>query len=268
MPIGPGGLIEADRSVRIERVFRWLGRRMFRKDFHAVRAVAGSLDVIREASAHDGPLIVFGNHVSWWDPMLAVLFTDLHMPGRSMVAAMDTDELQRFGIFRKLGVFGIRPGDRDALEPMVGYLDRVFQREPKSVLWVTPQGEFADVRTQLRLRPGSATVMSRLEAAGIPVRALSLAVEYGFWVERKPEMFIRAQHLQRPDKPVGQASTTDWLRVMTAELASNMHTLAAHVQARKPEAFEIVLGGDQGNVNPIYDAWLSLRGKKRALGNQ
>ena len=150
--IGPGGLIEASRSVRVERVFRWLGRRMFRKDFHAVRAAPGSIEALRDAAAADGPLVVLGNHVSWWDPMLAVLLTDLLMPGRAMVAAMDTDELVRFGVFRRLGVFGIRPKDPDALEPMVGYLQRVFRDEPKSVFWVTPQGEFADVRAKLRLR--------------------------------------------------------------------------------------------------------------------
>ena len=217
--IGPGGLIEASRSVRVERVFRWLGRRMFRKDFHAVRAAPGSIEALRDAAAADGPLVVLGNHVSWWDPMLAVLLTDLLLPGRAMVAAMDTDELVRFGVFRRLGVFGIRPKDPDALEPMVGYLQRVFRDEPKSVFWVTPQGEFADVRAKLRLRPGTAAVLSRLEHAGTPVRAVSMAVEYGFGVERKPELFFRVAPVARPEPRDAEAgvTTTDWLRAMTRE---------------------------------------------------
>lgn len=240
---------------------------MFRKDFHAVRAAPGTLEELRAAGRHEGPIVIFGNHVSWWDPMLAVLLTDIVMPGRSLVAAMDTDELQRFRIFRKLGVFGIRPGDREALDPMVGYLERVFRDDPKSAFWVTPQGSFADVRSELRLRPGAAAVMSRLEAAGVQIKAISLAVEYGFWVERKPEVFIRATEVTRPLNEQRETSTTDWLRAMRSSLGDNMQELATLVTAREPGALDVVLGGEQGNVNPIYDAWLSVRGKKRALGN-
>ncbi len=48
--------------------FRWIVRRNFRAAFHAVR-LAG----VDRLPTMDAPLLVYANHCSWWDPMVAFL---------------------------------------------------------------------------------------------------------------------------------------------------------------------------------------------------
>ena len=45
----------------------------------------------------------------------------------------------------------------------------------------------------------------------------------------------------------------------------NRVALADAVQSRDPARFGLVLGGDQAQVHPVYDLWLRLTGRGRAI---
>jgi hypothetical protein len=134
-----------------------------------------------------------------------------------------------------------------------------FSREPGSVLWITPQGHFTDVRTPARLRPGAARLAARL--AG--VRVAIIAMEFGFWDEQLPEVFMRFGFVEAPVR----ASTTGWLRTMTEAMRREQALLADLVIARDAAPF-VTIGGRGGGINPIYDAYLRLKGRGGKLGER
>lgn len=242
-------------SARFVRLFTWYVRRLFAKKFHTVRLARGSAAVLRELDSHEGPALVALSHSSWWDPLLALLLGSL-CPSRSGCAPMDVAMLRKFAFFRRLGIFGVDPDDPRGLPGMTAYVLERFASERKGTLWITPQGKFTDVRETVVLRPGAAAIASR---AGPTLRAVVIAIEYGFWVDQKPEVFVRCASV------CGDfTTTTQWHRALEVAMQANAAELAALVRAREPKAFEPLLRAATGG-NPFMKAWLKLRGKDAEL---
>lgn len=259
-----GVVISGEFRPRFARFFARYVRGMFARKFNAVRITPDSREQLRALSGFDGPLIVLLNHASWWDPLVCVLLGDLEITGRSAMAPMEAAQLRRFRFFRKLGLFGIEAQNREGMRAMCDYAVERFRREPRPTLWITPQGEFTDVRAPLRLRPGAAAVAARAPGC----RVLSVAIEYAFWVDQKPEVFIRTQTVAQPAKvpgPSGVPTTRDWQRAMSEAMAENARQLASLVIARDPSAFGRLVGNDAASIHPVYDWWLRVRGKAGAI---
>ena len=162
--------------------FRHIVRGYFRRSFHGVR-IRGA----EQMSGVTGPLIVYANHSSWWDPMVSILLAEKLLPGRRHYAPMDARALERYGILKKLGIFGVA---LDSARGAVQFLrtGEVILRGG-GVLWVTPQGRFADARERpLVFKPGMAMLAGRLEDG---CTVLPLAIEYPFWNERTPECLLQ-----------------------------------------------------------------------------
>jgi hypothetical protein len=173
---------------------------------------------------------------------------------------MDVEQLRKFGFFRRLGLFGVDPSDARSYSAMVAYVLERFASESRPTLWITPQGSFADVREPVRMRPGAAAIAARTPR----VRVLSVAMEYGFWLDQKPELFVRAAVVSPPASP----STPHWHGAMEAAMNANAGELSRLVIARDASSFAPLLGaGDATNarVHPVYDWWLRLRGKDARL---
>ncbi len=171
------------RSPWLIRLFtRHVKRFYLARNFHAVRLSTSG----KPGPVPDGPLIVVLNHPSWWDPLVALVLAEL-FPDRAHYAPMDADALRRYRIFQRLGMFGIEPatmrGAREFLRT-----SRSILAQPRTALWITAQGRFADARERPpRIQPGVAHLASRLDQAVI----LPLALEYPFWDERRPEALAR-----------------------------------------------------------------------------
>lgn len=230
------------------RAFRWF-RRYLRfylpRHFTAIRlSRAGG-----RPEAGDRPCIVYTNHPSWWDPLMFLWVQHSVFEGRPQYGPFDEKALEKYGLFKKLGAFGV---DLETARGAARFLRtaRAVLARPGAVLWITAQGRFADVRERpLALRPGLAHL-----AQGVPdVEVLPLAVEYAFWTERHPEALLRfgepvtLDGALRRDKPAATAH-------FEARLAEAMDALAAESRARDPAAFETLLRGSVG-VGGIYDAW-------------
>lgn len=251
-------------SPRVTRGFSIVVRRMFRKQFASVRLVKGSREALESLDRRLGPAIIAMNHSSWWDPLVCVLLANLLTPSRTHVAPMDIDQLRRFRFMRKLGIFGVSPDDPRSLPRMSRHVLDRFKREDRCTLWITPQGEFRDVRDEIALRPGVAAIASRACAEReIPV--LSLAIEYGFWEDKRPEAFLRVQRVRAPQLP-GAAKRTEvveaWNEAITEAMRENQCRLAQIVMERDARPFDLLLGGNAGANHPLYDLWLRLRRKQ------
>lgn len=263
---GPTGhnLIPAAPNRRVQDVFIWYARRLARKKFCALRLERGSMDVLRTLQGEARPVLVAMNHTSWWDPIVGVLVGARFCRERSHLSPMDSVQLRRFGFFRKLGLFGIDPDSPASMEAMLTYVLERFKADPAPTLWITPQGEFTDVREPVRVRPGLAALAARLEGGGAGVRMISMAMEYAFWQDARPEVFVRVTEVRRPETP----STSGWQRTIADAMQSNADALAALVRAREPGAFTDLLGGPEAGparVHPVYDLYLRLTGRAGRL---
>ena len=159
--------------------------RMVRKNFTCF-AVQTYQD-IRSLVPSNHALVVYANHVGWWDPIVAMLLRKKYFPDRVLYAPMDAKALEAYGIFRQLGFYGLK------LDTFAGASDflktsREILSNPRSSVWITPEGVFADCRDLERpLMPG----LAHLAASSPNTAFVPLAIEYPFWEEPKPMIATR-----------------------------------------------------------------------------
>jgi 1-acyl-sn-glycerol-3-phosphate acyltransferase len=246
----PHELILKRRSPWLIRVFtRHVKKRYLARGFHGVRlSRSGPLPPLPE-----GPLVVVLNHPSWWDPLFGMLLAEL-LPEHGHFVPIESNALKGYGFFERLGFFGVKPGSaggaRTFLRAACGLLAR-----PKSALWVTAQGRFADVRDRpAGLMSGVGHLARRLAGGAI----LPLALEYPFWDDRFPEALARfGTPLLLGEEPGHDVA--EWMRLIEAGLTATQDVLAAESARRDPTLFETLVEGSAG-VGGVYGAWQRLKG--------
>ena len=251
------GIEIADRwSPRFAAFFGWYAGRQLAGRFHAVRLARGSVAELAALRETDGPALVALSHASWWDPMVAVWLHRRFFPNRGNVTPMDARELARFRFLTRLGIFGIDPDDPASLPAMVRHVEARLSSMPRGTFVVTPQGRFTDVREPVALRPGAASVLAGVRG----MQAWCVAVEYAFWVDARPEIFIRVQRVPAP----AESRRAAWQVALQSAMQDNADALAHAVRSRQAERFDGVLGGE-ARVHPVYDLWLRVRGRSRGI---
>ena len=108
------------------------------------------------------PLIIYSNHPSWWDPLVAFVIADVFYREREAYGPMEAEALRKYPFFRRLGVFPIQPGGYRGAATFLRVAEAALARAG-AILYVTAQGEFCDPRRRpVRLQPGLAHLMRRL----------------------------------------------------------------------------------------------------------
>jgi 1-acyl-sn-glycerol-3-phosphate acyltransferase len=208
--------------------FRWIVRGYLRTHFTAVRISHDS----NLANLRDKQLIIYGNHASWWDPMICVRAAQVLMPDRKHYAPMDEESLRNHPILSHIGIFGVKKDSRRGAAQFLRIGQSVV--EAGDVLWVTPQGRFADARERpLAFKSGLAMLATKIQGG---CTVLPLAMEYVFWDERKPEVLM---HFGEPVQVSGsdvQGSTQQ----LEARLLESMEHLKKLAIARNPSAFRVL----------------------------
>lgn len=250
-------ILPAKHSPGFARVFAWYTRRLLAKKFHALRLAQGGQLLASQLDADPRPVILLLNHSSWWDPLIGFAVGSNLLQSRTGIAPMDRAQLERFSFFRKLGIFGLDPDNPSSMSAMLGYAADFCKQAPRPTIALTPQGRFTDVREPIVLRPGAAALCSALGN----VRATILSIEYAFWQDQRPEVFMRLADVPAPQTP----STTAWHRALTTSMIDSSEALAQLVIARNPAAFDPFLSRSGSAVNPAYDLFLKLRGKSGAI---
>jgi 1-acyl-sn-glycerol-3-phosphate acyltransferase len=201
----------------------------------------------------DAPLVVVLNHPSWWDPMVCIVLSREFGPAREHYPAIDSEALAKYAFFRRLGFFGV---DTHSVRGAAEFLRTAtaLLAKPNRTVWVTAQGQFADVRTRpLGLRSGVGHLAARMDWGFV----LPLAVEYTFWTERTPEALLRFG----PPIDVTEApgrSGRDWTARIEDALTDTLDGLNAEAMTRDPDRFMTLLGGQAG-VGGVYDLWRRVK---------
>jgi 1-acyl-sn-glycerol-3-phosphate acyltransferase len=217
------------------------------RHFRALRLAHGE-----RFPATAGPLIIYVNHASWWDPLACIMLSRHLLPAASHYAPMDAAALKHYAIFRRMGLFPVEAGThRGAVQFLRAA--REILATPNSVLWITPEGRFTDIRVRPKVfAPGLAALVARMESCTV----LPMAFEYTFWDERLPEILINCgEPIRIAD---GRAcSAEEWNRVFTDSLAQTQDELAALAMLRDPALFTTALSGKVG-IGGVYEAWKRL----------
>lgn len=240
-------------SPWLSRWFRRYARRFLRKHFHAVRVLEthGLTSAFPEL-----PVVVFLNHPSWWDPLACLFLADLHFGARESFGPMDAEAFRRYPLLSKVGFFPVeRTGARGAAEFL--QLATSILRTPRRMLWLTPQGKFADVRARpVQLERGLAHLAARVA----PAVFLPLAVEYSFWEERTPEILLAWGTPLFTANHQDSCGADDWSSALERTLQDAQDALAAAAQRRQPNEWAVVLRGRSGTT-AVYDWWRSSRAR-------
>jgi 1-acyl-sn-glycerol-3-phosphate acyltransferase len=231
-------------SAMTLRFFGRIVRSYFRRHFRAV--MVQHAERLAQAS---GPLIVYANHSSWWDPMVSTLLAQTLLPGCKHYAPMDAEALKKYPILRKIGIFPVEMSSARGGAQFLRTSRAILQSG--GVVWITPQGRFADPREPLKFKPG----LGALAVRETEVTLLPLAIEYTFWDERLPETLLRF------GEPVRVAAGTDAETAtvqLEAALAVAMEDLQRAALARDASAFTVLLSGKRG-TGGIYALGRRLR---------
>lgn len=221
------------------RGFRKYAVRYARKHFHAVRLSKASA-----AIAKDGPVLVAMNHPSWWDPILCFVLSR-EFGSRPHYGAIDARAVEKYQFMKRAGLF---PVEMNSLRGAAAFLktgEAILAKD--NVLWITAQGEFADVRKRpLDLRSGVGHLAAKMTRGVV----LPIAVEYAYWNESKPEALVRIGEPLPPQTLDGKA----WTRLIEERLTQTLDNLAVEAISRDAGKFTSLVSGRVG-VGGVYDAW-------------
>jgi len=247
-------------SPLLLRFFQNYLKRHIARHFHAVRIARAGLP----PPVGEGPLIIYLNHPSWWDPLIAALLAYRYFPDRTHYTAMDSEALHRHRFFEKLGFFGVEGGTAHGAVEFLRRSRAILAR-PRTALWLTPQVRFTDPRERsIHLAGGLTHLAWRLEQGTL----LPLAIEYPFWNEQYPEVLVP---FGSPIPIEGHIHWTvpEWESAIINGLNQTQAALALDSIRREPEAFETVLTGREGahGADGLWQWLASVFGGKAHIRN-
>ncbi len=229
------------------RGFSWVARRRIRGSFSALRIA--HLD--RFPKGEGGPLIVYLNHPSWWDPLTCIVLAPHLIGNRSFYAPIEAKSLQRYGIFRRLGLFPVEIDSPRGAAQFLRSAETVLREG--HVLGLTPQGRFADPRERpAGIKPGLGALLARMQRSSQSCTVVPLALEYSYWDAPTPEVLACIGRPLARDATVHSAK--DWTVLLEAALVATQDELGALAKQREQRNFETVLQGSKG-LSGFYGLW-------------
>jgi 1-acyl-sn-glycerol-3-phosphate acyltransferase len=240
-------------SMPALRFFRRIVRGYFRRHFHAIR-ISGAERFSALAHSEAGPVIVFGNHSSWWDPMVSIYLAERLMDNRRHYAPMDAAALERYPVLKRVGIFGVEMNSARGAVTFLRTSEAILASG--GVVWITPQGRFVDSRARpLEFKPGLSALTSRVAASTGWCTVVPLAIEYPFWDERLPECLL---HFGEPLKVDSPQDSEKLQLELVQSLETAMNTLRFIAMQRDARNFDTLSHGKLG-TGGLYGGWQRLK---------
>jgi len=176
-------MLEAKKSAWFEKVFAAYNHNLFKRRFHSVRV--SNLEFLRQRNSQI-PLIVYANHSSWWDGLVA--FEISRRTRLDSYVLMEEKQLKKLFLFRRIGAFSVvREKPREAAKS-INYAVNLLREKPDRTIWVFPQGEILpnDARP-IQFFNGISRIVEKLGKCFVA----PVAMRYEFTGKFKPEIFVR-----------------------------------------------------------------------------
>jgi 1-acyl-sn-glycerol-3-phosphate acyltransferase len=221
-------------------IYRALVRPALRSAFHRV-----ALRSAEPAVQRDLPLVIYGNHPSWWDGYIAFLlaYETWRCQGYLM---MEEPQLARYRFFRYCGVFSVDRHDPREGMRSVAYAAGLLKDRPGRAVWIFPQGEITpNDRRPLATFAGAAHIAKR----AAPVRCIPMALRFEFLGEQRPEALV----LLGPSHVVsGPVDVKALHREMDQRLLSAVEQLRDDTIGGTTTEYRTILQG-RPSVNVVWD---------------
>lgn len=181
-------MLEANKSLWFENIFAVYNRNLLKRRFNSLRVSGLEYPGEKENNI---PLIIYANHSSWWDGLVA--FQLSRASRLNSYIMMEEKQLKKLRLFRRLGAFSVvRENPREALKS-VKYATRLLNENAGRTLWIFPQGEILPNDTRpLRFYNGTARIFNDLSSCLL----LSAAIRYEFLNEYKPDIFVKINKVE------------------------------------------------------------------------
>ena len=158
--------------------FKWYSRRMPRRDF-------SSVELHQEVEDKKLPLLMVGNHVSWWDGFLAQ-YINLALFHRKIHIMMLEEQLEKRMFLNKTGAYSIKKGARSAVESL-HYTAEILS-DPENLVVLFPQGKIHPVTDlPVSFEKGWYRIFSYLNG---PIQMLFYITLFDYFSHRKPQLHL------------------------------------------------------------------------------
>jgi chlorobactene lauroyltransferase len=203
-------MLTANKSKMFEKVFGVYNRNLIKRRFQTL-SVMGLSEFSRRNE--NLPLIIYANHSSWWDGLLA--FEISRKMKLDSFIMMEEKQLKKLFFFRRLGAFSIaRENPRLAMQSIV-YAAQILRENCKSTLWIFPQGKiFPNDLRPLYFYKGLTKI---IEKTGTKVQVMPVAFRYEFIGDFKPVGLISIGKIETI-----QASTNFHSNTIIQKLCDNL----------------------------------------------
>jgi hypothetical protein len=176
-------MLEANKSLWFEKIFSIYNRNLLKRRFQTLRF--SGLEIL-DQDFSEVPRIIYVNHSSWWDGLVALQISrTLQLDSFVM---MEEKHLKRLYLFRRLGAFSVvRENPFEAIKS-INYAVSLLQEKPKRTLWIFPQGEIHhnDIRP-IEFFNGFSSIIKKIEKCVV----FPFAFRYEFLGDFKPEIFTK-----------------------------------------------------------------------------
>ncbi|MDQ3321423.1 MAG: lysophospholipid acyltransferase family protein [Acidobacteriota bacterium] len=181
-------MLTAEKNVGFEFLFSFYNRNLIKRRFHSLQ-VSGLNEIVGRSSGV--PLILYANHSSWWDGLVA--FEISRKCKLSSFIMMEERQLKKLFLFRQLGAFSVvRENPRQAVKS-IDYAAQILKKDFRHSLWIFPQGEILsnDLRP-VRFFNGISRIVEKTSS----VQLLPVAIRYEFLENFKPDIFVKIGKLE------------------------------------------------------------------------
>ena len=173
------------------------------------------------------PLFLYSTHSSWWDP-IAAAFLSVNYMKRRTIAPMDEKEFKNYKSLRFVGLFGVSQGDGEKVQTTI---QNEIEQKPETVVWVTPQGQFAPNELE---QPEFKSGLSRWATAMPGSVCVPVSIHYHFGHLPRPFVFFR---LGNPVESVAKDSQRGaFNKKLQQELNSNTKILLNNIWEAQKES--------------------------------
>lgn len=224
-------MFEANKSRFFEKLFSTYNRNLLKRRFHSLQ-VSG-LDFLLTRNIRF-PLIIYCNHSSWWDGLVAFLIS--REKGLDSFVLMEEKHLRKYPLFRRLGAFSVdREKPRKALES-INYAGTLLREAENRTLWIFPQGEILPNDSRpIRFYSGLSKIIERIKSCS----ATSLSIRYEFLGEFKPQIFVKIENpeIYEVDENYRPKKMTD---IFADRLTKNLDELKSDILNRNLADYKLL----------------------------
>lgn len=222
-------MLEAKKSVLFEKFFAVYSRNLFKRRFDSLQVSGLDLLTARDESF---PLLIYANHSSWWDGLVA--FEISRAAKLDSFLMMEEKQLRKLRLFRRLGVFSVvREKPRQAIKS-IDYAAEILRENSSRTVWIFPQGEILpnDARP-LGFYSGLARIIKKVGNC----RAVPIAMRYEFLGEFKPDIFVKIAEPKffKINESIDSKRTT---ALFENELTETLNDLRTQILAMKTDNYQ------------------------------